>query len=105
MKKHFITFTLLYASIIATAQTQVSSELKGIINQSFTYYPKVQEAQNQINIAEKQIDVAKTKLPTVDLNGSYEYVQPKILLPLEIDGQKNKFPVCAGEQFQYEYRR
>ena len=99
MKKHFITFALLYASIIATAQTQVSSELKGIINQSFTYYPKVQEAQNQINIAEKQIDVAKTKLPTVDLNGSYEYVQPKILLPLEVDGQKTNFQFAPVNNF------
>ncbi|HEX5154503.1 MAG TPA: TolC family protein [Parafilimonas sp.] len=91
MKKYFITFTLLYASIMATAQTQVSNELKGIINQSFSYYPKVQEAKNQINIAEKQIDVAQTKLPTVDLNGSYEYVQPKIVLPLEVDGEKTNF--------------
>lgn len=91
MKKHFITLTLLYASIMATAQTQPGSELKGIINQSFTYYPKVQEAQNQITIAEKQLDVAKTKLPTVDLNGSYEYVKPKIVLPLEVDGQKTDF--------------
>lgn len=91
MKKHFITFTLLYASLVTTAQTQISSELRGVINQSFTYYPKVQEAQNQITIAEKQLDVAKTKLPTVDLNGSYEYVQPKIVLPLEVDGQKTDF--------------
>ena len=99
MKKHFITFTLLCASIIATAQAQVSGELKGIINESFTYYPKVQEAQNQVNIAEKQIDVAKTKLPTVDLNGSYEYVQPKISLPLEMDGQKQSFQFAPVNNF------
>ena len=99
MKKHFITFTLLCASIIATAQAQVSGELKGIINESFTYYPKVQEAQNQINIAERQIDVAKTKLPTIDLNGSYEYVQPKISLPLEMDGQKQSFQFAPVNNF------
>src|SRR6478736_8996087 len=99
MKKHFITFTLLYASIIATAQTQVSSELKGIINQSFTYYPKVREAENQVNIAEKRLDVSKTNLPTVDLNGSYEYVQPKIILPLEVDGQKTNFQFAPVNNF------
>jgi len=99
MKKHFITFTLLYASIMATAQTQVSNELKGIINQSFSYYPKVHEAQNQITIAEKQLDVSKTNLPTVDLNGSYEYVQPKILLPLDINGEKTNFQFAPVNNF------
>ena len=99
MKKHFIIPVLIIASIIATAQTQVSNELKGIINQSFTYYPKVQEAQNQINIAQKRIDVAKTNLPTVDLNGSYEYVQPKITLPLEMDGQKQNFQFAPVNNF------
>ncbi len=91
MKKHLITFTLMCASLIATAQVQVNNELKGIINQSFSYYPRVQEAQNLINIAEKRLDVAKTNLPTVDLNGSYEYVQPKITLPLEVDNEKVNF--------------
>jgi len=99
MKKHFITLTLLYASIMASAQTQVSNELKGIINQSFSYYPKVQEAQNQITIAEKQLDVSKTNLPTVDLNGSYEYVQPKILLPLEVNGEKTNFQFAPVNNF------
>lgn len=91
MKKHLITFTLMCASVIATAQVQVNNELKGIINQSFTYYPRVQEAQNLINIAEKRLDVAQTNLPTVDFNGSYEYVQPKITLPLEVDNEKVNF--------------
>jgi outer membrane protein len=91
MKKHLITFTLLCASLIATAQVQVNSELKNIINQSFTYYPRVQEAQNLIDIAEKRLDVAKTNLPTVDFNGSYEYVQPKITLPLQVDNEKVNF--------------
>jgi outer membrane protein TolC len=91
MKKHLMTFTLMCASLIATAQVQVNNELKGIINQSFSYYPKVQEAQNLINIAEKRLDVAKTNLPTVDANGSYEYVQPKITLPLTVDNEKVNF--------------
>src|SRR6516164_8820255 len=91
MKKHLITFTLICASLIATAQVQVNNELKGIINQSFSYYPRVQESQNLINIAEKRLDVAKTNLPTVDANGSYEYVQPKIILPLQMNNEKVNF--------------
>lgn len=99
MKKHSITFTLICASIIANAQFQINNELKGIINQSFGYYPRVQEAQNQITIAEKRLDVVKTNLPTVDLNGSYEYVQPKITLPLEVDGQKQNFQFAPVNNF------
>jgi len=99
MKKYFITPVFIMAALMATAQVQVSSDLKTIINQSFTYYPRVQEAQNQINIAEKRIEVAKTNLPTIDLNGSYEYVQPKILLPLEVDGQKQDFQFAPVNNF------
>ncbi len=97
MKKHLITFMILYISLVA--QGQVSNELRGIINQSFTYYPRVKEAENQVTIAEKRLDVAKTNLPTVDLNGSYEYVQPKIILPLEVDGQKTNFQFAPVNNF------
>jgi outer membrane protein TolC len=91
MKKYLVTSALLIASLIANAQVSVNNELKGIINQSFTYYPNVKEAENLITIAEKRLDVAKTNLPTVDLNGSYEYVQPKITLPLEVNNEKVNF--------------
>jgi hypothetical protein len=59
MKKHFITFTLLYASIMATAQTQINNELKGIINQSFSYYPKVQEAQTRSPLQKNKLMLQK----------------------------------------------
>lgn len=91
MKKHLITLILMCASLIATAQVQVNNELKGIVNQSFGYYPKVQEAQNLIDIAEKRLDVAKTNLPVVDFNAGYEYIQPKITLPLEVNNEKVNF--------------
>ena len=91
MKKYLITSILLYASILASAQVPVNNELKGLIGQSFGYYPRVKEAENQIDIAQKRLEVTKTNLPTVDLNGSYEYVQPKITLPLEIDGHTEDF--------------
>ncbi|HEY2727637.1 MAG TPA: TolC family protein [Parafilimonas sp.] len=99
MKKYLITFTLLYGSFIATAQVSVNNELKGIISQSFSYYPRIKEAQNQIDIAEKRLDVTKTNLPTIDANASYEYVQPKITLPLEINGQKQNFQFAPVNNF------
>jgi outer membrane protein len=97
MKKHLMTSILLYVSIIATAQ--VNNELKGIIGQSFTYYPRVKEAENQVDIAQKRLDVTKTNLPTVNVNGSYEYVQPKITLPLDVNGQKQSFQFAPVNNF------
>jgi outer membrane protein len=99
MKKHMIIFALLYLSLIATAQVSVSNELKDFINESFTYYPRVKEATNQVTIAEQRIEAVKTNLPTVDGNAGYEYVQPKIILPLEIDGQKQNFLFAPVNNF------
>src|SRR5438045_4861540 len=99
MKKYLITFMLLCVSILVTAQAPANNELKGLIGQSFSYYPRVKEAENQVHIAEKRLDVTKTNLPTVDLNGSYEYVQPKITLPLEVDGQKQQFQFAPINNF------
>lgn len=91
MKKYLITFTLIYISLMATAQAQPNNELKNLINQSFSYYPRIKEAQNQVDIAQKRLDLTNTNLPSVDFNASYEYVQPKISLPLEVDGEKRNF--------------
>jgi len=99
MKKYLITSILLYASILASAQVPVNNELKGLIGQSFGYYPRVKEAENQIDIAQKRLEVTKTNLPAVDLNGSYEYVQPKITLPLEVDGHTENFQFAPVNNF------
>ncbi|MEP6468088.1 MAG: TolC family protein [Parafilimonas sp.] len=99
MKKHLITSILLYVSLIATAQVSTNNELKGIITQSFSYYPRIKEAENQVDIAEKRLDVTKTNLPTIDANASYEYVQPKISLPLDVNGEKQNFQFAPVNNF------
>jgi outer membrane protein TolC len=91
MKKYLITSTLIVVSLISTAQVSTNNELKGLINQSFSYYPQVKEAQNQVNIAQQRLDLTKTNQPTIDAVGSYSYVQPKITLPLEVDGKTQEF--------------
>jgi outer membrane protein TolC len=99
MKKHLITSVLLYVSLAATAQVSSNNELKGFINQSFSYYPRVKEAENQVDIAEKRLNVTQTNLPTIDGNASYQYIQPKITLPLEIDGEKQNFQFAPVNNF------
>lgn len=91
MKKYFVTSALVIFSITAIAQVSSNSELKGLIGESFSYYPRVKEAENQVTIAQQGLDLAKTNFPVISGTASYEYVQPKITLPLEIDGQKRNF--------------
>lgn len=91
MKKFFGIFILIFISIITKAQVGSNNELKGLINQSFGYYPALKEVSNQINIAQESLDLAKTNLPTVDAEGSYTYIKPKITLPFPINGQTVAF--------------
>jgi outer membrane protein len=81
-------FTSLAASGLQ-AQVQVNSELKSLINKSFTYYPKVKEVENTVTTAKQKLDVVSTNTPTVDGNVSYRFVQPKIQIPIN------------GENFQF----
>ncbi|WP_153800028.1 TolC family protein [Foetidibacter luteolus] len=99
MKK--LTYIVLFLAALqqTRAQVQANSELKGLVNQSFSYFPKIKEVQNTVETAKERLDIAQTKLPTVDANVSYNYVRPKITLPLEIDGKTEEFqfaPVHNG---------
>lgn len=99
MKKNFLAPAFLFISFFATAQPPVNTELKGLVEKSFGYFPKVKEAENQVDIAQKRLDVTQTNSPTINLNGSYEYVQPEITFPLEIDNQKVNFQFAPVNNF------
>jgi outer membrane protein len=92
MKKIFFLFcSVVFAGSFLHAQVQVNNELKSLINQSFGYFPKVKEAENTISTAQEKLEIAQTNLPTVDGTVSYKYVQPKITLPLQINGETKDF--------------
>jgi outer membrane protein TolC len=64
------------------AQTQVNGELKSLINQSFGYFPNLKESQNAVLAAEQKLDLTRIQnMPTLSGEASYDYVQPKIVLP------------------------
>ena len=91
MKRIFFFLCVVFISSLSQAQVQTNSELKTLINQSFSYFPKVKETENTIATAQERLEIAQTKLPTVDGNVSYNYVQPKITLPLQVDGEIKNF--------------
>ena len=68
---------------IASAQVKVNTELKGFINQSFSYFPKVREVENTVKTAEEKLALTElSKTPEIGFDASYAYVMPKITVPL-----------------------
>ena len=91
MKRIFFTAISFAAMFHSQAQATANNELKGLINQSFTYFPKIKEVENTIETARQRLEIAKNNLPVVDANASYNFVEPKIVLPLEVNGKQQDF--------------
>jgi outer membrane protein TolC len=83
MKKNILLVLFSMYAVYGTAQVQINNELKNLINQSFTYYPKVKEVNNTISTAQQKLELTKlNNMPEVTGNASYAYIQPKITIPL-----------------------
>jgi outer membrane protein TolC len=95
MKKIFYSATLIFLTQWVSAQVLVNNDLKNLITQSFTYFPKVRETENTVSTAQERLEIASINNPIVDGNASYNFVEPKITLP--IDGKEFQFaPVHNG---------
>ena len=91
MKRIFFTIGIVAAIQYSQAQVNANSELKGLINQSFGYFPKIKEVENTVETAKQRLEIAKNNLPVADANASYNFVEPKIVLPLEVNGKLQDF--------------
>lgn len=91
MKKIFFLVSSVAFAFSLNAQVQANNELRSLISRSFGYFPKVKEAENRISTAQQKLEIVQTNLPTVDGTVSYNYVEPKITLPLQVDGETKNF--------------
>ncbi len=83
MKKIFITLGCIVTILFSKAQVTVNNELKGLISQSFSYFPRVKEVQNTVATAQEKLTLTElNKYPDVTADASYAYVRPKIEIPL-----------------------
>src|SRR5438045_2475158 len=82
MKKIFLILGLGVTVQGAMAQVAVNNDLKNLINQSFSYFPRFRELEQAVTINEQKVDLAAlaTK-PVVNATGSYEYVAPVAEVP------------------------
>jgi outer membrane protein len=86
MKKILITTFTLITTLFVNAQVTVNNELKTLIGQSFTYFPKVKEIENTVATAQEKIALTElNKFPDITGDASYTYVRPKIVVPINGD--------------------
>jgi len=80
MKKILTTTTaILFFAIIADAQNLVNAELKNLLEKSLTYFPKVKEVEQSVQLAENKLKLTElNKYPDFTIDASYAYVRPKI---------------------------
>ena len=99
MKKNILFVTTvfnLFLVQLANAQVKANSELKGLITQSFSYFPKVKEVENTVVTAEQKLTLTQlNKMPDVTADASYAYVKPLIEIPFPLG------PNGALENFQF----
>src|SRR5260221_6579672 len=86
MKKILITAFDLVTVVAIQAQVNVNNELKGLIGQSFGYFPRVKEIENTVTTAQEKLTLTGlNKYPDVTADASYAYVRPKIEIPINGD--------------------
>ncbi len=80
MKKSIVTTLALFAILAnASAQTIVNGELKSLLEKSLTYFPKVKEVEQSVQLAENKLKLTElNKYPDFTIDASYAYVKPKI---------------------------
>ena len=85
MKTNKIIIALLLIGSLVNAQNiSINNDLKTLINQSFSYFPKMKELQQQVTTSTYREEGMKSGyLPTVSANMGYTYVAPisQVLFP------------------------
>lgn len=83
MKKVLTTsFAIVVFGLFGNAQNLVNAELKSLLQKSLTYFPKVKEVEESVQLAENKLKLVElNKYPDVTIDASYAYVRPKIEVP------------------------
>lgn len=76
MKK--IILSVLLAAVVGNGYAQeTNTELRTLLNQSFTYYPRFRELDQAVQLSQQRVELANLGTqPSVSANGSYTYIWP-----------------------------
>ncbi len=90
MKKIILLSIFLMISLISFEQVKINTDLKSLINQSFSFFPKIQEVENSVKTGEEKLALTSlNKTPDISFSASYNYIMPKISFP--INGNEIQF--------------
>jgi outer membrane protein TolC len=114
-KLKFISVLVLLSSA-AQAQTAIDNELKSLIQKSFTYFPRVKELEQQVEVSTIREDVTRAGYrPTITGSVTYSYIDPISIINIptgpgtfnEIKTQPNgnQNAVVSVNQLLYDFGR
>ena len=90
MKRLLIT-VLVVLPVALLAQVKTNNQLKNLIVQSFSYFPKIKEAENAVGTAQQKMELTKlNEMPTVAATGSYMYMAPVAKVTFPVNGVDTK---------------
>lgn len=77
MKQFTLTILSLLTAAVTWAQQPLPDDLRALIQQANTNFPRLKEQEQLVRASELRTDIAKTSLlPTVSGNGAYQYINP-----------------------------
>ncbi len=78
----------------------VNPELRSLITQSFTYFPKFRELEQAVRIGEQKIDLAGTgNRPVINGDASYTYVSPVAKVSFPVNGEEKLLQFQPNHNF------
>lgn len=90
MKNICLLLVSIFLSNFSFTQVKANSDLKKLINQSFSFFPKIQEVENTVKTGEEKLALTSlNKTPDISFSTSYNYIMPKISFP--INGREIQF--------------
>ncbi|SFM58220.1 Outer membrane protein TolC [Chitinophaga sp. YR627] len=99
MRKVIIISLLSLAGLQSHAQ-EVSSDLKELINKSFTYFPRFSELEQSVKTEEERVSLAKANgLPNLTGSAGYRYSHPVSEMTIPINGQLSTFKIMPNSNY------
>lgn len=100
--KRFIFILFIGLSAGQLHAQQVPSDLKTLINQSFTYFPAFKELDQAVAVENQRIDLAKAAgQPSVSATGSYNYLHPVSVVTIPTGGdQVTKLSIMPNNNYK-----
>jgi len=88
MKYYLLLISFCLAAATGSSQN-ANPELKNLIGQSFTYFPKFKELEQTVKLNEQKVDIAATaNRPVITADASYTYVNPVAKVNFPVNGEE-----------------